>query len=44
MFLPPWLCMVITLIFKNGKGQIKLKAYWHAVDSPKKQMNEFVLL
>ena len=35
--------MVITLIFKNGKGQIKLKAYWRAVDSPKKQTNEFVL-
>ena len=25
------------------KGQIKPKADWHAVDSPKKQMNEFVL-
>ena len=43
MFLPPWLCMVITLIFKNGKGQIKLKAYWRVLDSPKKQTNKFVL-
>ena len=27
----------------GGKGQIKPKAYWRAVDSPKKQTNEFVL-
>jgi hypothetical protein len=27
----------------GGKGQIKPKAYWRAVDSPKKQTNEFVV-
>ena len=26
----------------TSKGQIKLKANWRAVDSPKKRMNEFV--
>ena len=30
---------ILTLI----KGQIKLKADWHAVDSPKKQTDEFDL-
>ena len=28
---------------RTFKGQIKPKADWHAVDSPKKLMNEFVL-
>ena len=28
---------------KSVKGQIKPKADWRAVDSPKKQTNEFVL-
>ena len=27
----------------SAKGQIKPKADWRAVDSPKKQTNEFVL-
>ena len=29
--------------FARTKGQIKPKADWHAVDSPEKRMNEFVL-
>ena len=31
------------LDWKPAKGQIKPKADWHAVDSPKKWKNEFVL-
>ena len=30
-------------LFQDTKGQIKPKADWHAVDSPKKRANEFVL-
>ena len=30
-------------VFFIPKGQIKPKADWRAVDSPKKRMNEFVL-
>jgi hypothetical protein len=29
--------------FTNIKGQIKPKADWHAVDSPKKRTNDFFL-
>ena len=28
----------------HNKGQIKLKADWRAIDSPKKRTDEFVLL
>ena len=38
-------CNLNPLQFIVAKGQIKTKAVWacHAVDSPKKQTNEFVL-
>ena len=32
-----------TMVGINFKGQIKPKADWRAIDSPKKRMKEFVL-
>ena len=45
-----WLILILRLvsfmpfsIFLSSKGQIKPKADWQAVDSPKKQTDEFDL-
>ena len=38
------MCQIIKIMAHyHAKAQIKPKADWRTVDSPKKQMNEFVL-
>ena len=34
----------MNTILQLSKGQLLSKADWHAIDSPKKRTNEFVLL
>ena len=41
--MPQWVEFVKLGWIRCAKGQLILKADWHAIDSPKKQTNEFVL-